>query len=50
MPIAVPQLGAVQGFAENLETLLVAIKPRRHCGGFPALAVSFSPRPCLEFQ
>jgi hypothetical protein len=50
MPIAVSQLGEVQGFAENLEALLVAIKLRHHCDGFPALAVPFLPRPCLEFQ
>jgi hypothetical protein len=49
-PIAVPQLGAVQDFAENLEVLLVAIKPRHHCHGFPAFAVPLSPRPCLELQ
>jgi hypothetical protein len=50
MSIGVSQLGAVQDFAENLEALLVAIKPRRQCHGFPALAVPLSPRPCLELQ
>jgi hypothetical protein len=31
MSVAVLQFVAVQGFAENLEALLVAIKPRHHC-------------------